>query len=74
MVILPRNLSAHDPFLFAYSLAVEIFLFQMVKMNLTNLRRKNLPQLLHQSKHNYIPIFALSASTFESDQIEDDYL
>ena len=74
MVISPRNLSGHGAFLFAYSLAVEIFLFQMVKINLTNSWRKKSPQLLDQSQHNYISIFALSANKFESDQIEDDYL
>ena len=39
-------------------------------MNLTNSRRKKSQQLLDQSKHNYISIFALSANTFQSDQIE----
>ena len=42
-------------------------------MNLPNSRRKKSPQLLDQSKHNYISIFALSANTFQSDQIEDTY-
>ena len=56
--------------LFAYSLAGEIFLFKIVKMDLTNLRRKNLPQLFDQSKRKYILIFAFSANTFQSDQIE----
>ena len=37
-------------FLFVYSLAGEIFLFKIVKTDLTNSRRKNLPQLLDQSK------------------------
>ena len=59
-------------FLFVYSLAGEIFLFKIVKMDLTNSRRKNSPQLSDQSKHNYISIFALSANTFQLDQIEDD--
>ena len=58
-------------FLFGYSLADEIFLFKVVNMDLTNLRRKNSPQLLDQSKHKYISIFALSANTFQSDQTED---
>ena len=58
-------------FLFVYSLAGEIFLFKIVKIDLTNLRRKNLPQFLDQSKHKYILIFDLSANTFHSDQIED---
>ena len=53
-------------FLFAYSLAGEIFLFKIVKTDLTNSRRKNWPQLLDQSKHKYISIFALSANTFQS--------
>ena len=57
-------------FLFVYSLAGEIFLFKIVKMDLTNLRRKNLPQLFDQSKRKYILIFAFSANTFQSDQIE----
>ena len=59
-------------FLFAYSFACEIFPFKIVKMNLTNLRRKNSQQLLDQSKHNYISIFALLPNTFQSDQIKDD--
>ena len=58
-------------FLFVYSLAGEIFLFKIVNADLTNSRRKNSPQLLDQSKHKYISIFALSAHTFQSDQIED---
>ena len=37
-------------FLFVCSLSGEIFLFKIVKMNLTNSRRKNSPQLLDQSK------------------------
>ena len=61
-------------FLFVYSLAGEIFLFKIVKMNLTNSRRKNSPQLFDQSKRKYISIFALSANTFQSDQIEDGCL
>ena len=58
-------------FLFVYSLAGEIFLFEIVKMDLTNSRRKKLPQLLDQSKYKYILIFDLSVNTFHSDQIED---
>ena len=58
-------------FLFIYGLAGEIFLFKMVEKDSTNLRRKNSPQLLDQSKRKYISIFALSANTFQSDQIED---
>ena len=61
-------------FIFVYSLAGEKFIFKMVKMNLTNSRRKKSPQLLDQSKHNYISIFALSANTFQSNQIEDGWL
>ena len=57
--------------LFVYSLAGKIFLFKIVKMNLTNLRLKKLSQLLDQSKHNYISVFALTANTFQSDQMED---
>ena len=48
-------------FLFVYSLAGEIFVFKIVKTDLTN---------LHQ-KHKYISIFALSANTFQLDQIAD---
>ena len=58
-------------FLFVYSLAGEIFFFKIVKMNLTNSRRKKSPKLLVQSKHNQISTFALSPNTFKSDQIED---
>ena len=59
-------------FLFVYSLDGEIFLFKKVKMDLTNSRRKNSPQLFDQSKRKYISIFAFSANTFQSDKIEDD--
>ena len=55
-------------FLFVYSLAGEIFLFKIVKMNLTNSRRKMLPQFLDQSKHK---LSTLSAKKFPSDQVED---
>ena len=58
-------------FLFVYSLAGEIFLFTIVKMDLTNSRRKISLQLLDQSKYKYILIFDLLANTFYSDQIED---
>ena len=47
------------------------YFFKIVKIYLTNSRRKKLPQLLDQSKRKYISIFALSANTFRSDQIED---
>ena len=57
-------------FLFVYSLAGEIFLFKIVKMDLTNSRRKNSPQLLDQWKRIYISIFDFSANIFQSDQIE----
>ena len=60
-------------FLFVYSLAGEIFLFKIVKMDLTNSRRKNSPQLFDQSKRIYISIFAFSANTrwlAANDQIE----
>ena len=40
-------------------------------MNLTNSRQKKSPELFDQSKHKYISIFALSANTFQLDQIED---
>ena len=52
---------------------IEIFLFKIVKMDLTNSQRKNSPQFLDQSKHKYISIFAFSANTFQSDQIEDGW-
>ena len=58
-------------FLFVYSLAGKIFLFKIVKTDLSNSRQKNSPPLLDQSKNKYISIFALSATTFQSDQIED---
>ena len=70
MAISLRNLSRQAHF-FVYSLAGEIFLFKIVKMDLTSSRQKNSPQLLDQSKHNYISIFVLSANAFLSDQIED---
>ena len=57
-------------FLFLYSLAIEIFHLKIVKMNLTNSRRKKSPQFFDQLKDKHIPIFALSANTFQSDQIE----
>ena len=60
-------------FLFVYSLAGKIFFFKIVKMDLTNSRRKNSPQLLDQSKRKYIPIFPFSANTFQSDQIEGSW-
>ena len=49
-------------FLFVYSLPGKIFLFKIVKMDLTNSRQRNSPQLFDQSKHKYISIFALSAN------------
>ena len=57
-------------FLFVYSWAGKIFLFKIVKMDLTNSRRKNSPQLFDQPKRKYISIFAFSANTFQPDQIE----
>ena len=53
---------------FVYSSTNEIFLFEIVKINLTNLRRKKSPQLLDQSKHISL---ALSTNTFSSDQSKD---
>ena len=53
---------------FVYSSTGEIFLFKIVKMNLTNLRRKKSPQLLDQSKHI---LLALPVNTFSSDQSKD---
>ena len=58
-------------FLFVYSLAGEIFLLTIVKMNLTISRKKKSPQFFDQLKDKYIPIFALSANIFQSDQIQD---
>ena len=70
MPISPRHLSGHAQF--AFSLAGEIFLFKIVKMDLTNSRRKkNSPQLLDQSKRKYMSVIALSTNKFQSDQIED---
>ena len=60
-------------FSLASSLTGEIFLFIIVEMNLTNSRRKKSPQLFGLSKHKYISIFALSANTFQLDQIEDGF-
>ena len=54
-------------FLFVYSLAGERFLSKVVKMNLTNLWGKTLPQWLDQSKHN---LSTLSTNPFASDQIK----
>ena len=59
-------------FLFVYSLAGEIFVFEIVKMDLTNSRRKNSLQLFDQSKRKYISMFSFSANTFQSDQIEGE--
>ena len=58
------------PFLFVYSLAGEIFLFKIVKMDLTNSQRKNSPQLFDQSKRKHISIFDLLANKFQLDQVE----
>ena len=55
MAILPQNLSRHQHF------------YLLVAWPSKN----KSPQLLDQSKHKYISIFALSANTFRSDQIED---
>ena len=57
-------------FLFVYSLAGEIFLFKIVKMDLTNSRRKNSPQLFDQSKRKHISIFFLLANKFQLDQVK----
>ena len=59
-------------FLFVYSLAGKIFLLKIVKIDLTNWRRKNSPQLFDQPKCKYISIFAVSANTFQSHQIKGD--
>ena len=45
-------------FLFVYTLAGEIFIFKILKINLTNSRRTKSPQLIDQSTRKYIPIFA----------------
>ena len=55
-------------FFFAYSLAGEIFLFKIVKMDLTNSRRKKPPQLFDQSKRKFISILAFSANTLQHSQ------
>ena len=55
-------------FLFVYSLAGEIFLFKIVKMNLTNSRRKKSPQLFDQSEHK---LSTMSSNKFPSNQMED---
>ena len=57
-------------FIFVYILTGDIFLFKIVKMDLTNSRRKNSPQLLDQSERKYFSIFAFSANAFQTDQIE----
>ena len=57
-------------FLFVYSLAGKIFLLKIVQIDLTNSQRKNLLQMFDQSKRKYIPIFAFTTNTFESDQNE----
>ena len=54
-------------FLFAYSLAGEIFLFKIVQMDLTNSRRKNSPQLFDQSERKYFSVFAFSPNAFQTD-------
>ena len=53
---------------FACSLSGEILLLEIVKMNLTNSRRKKSPQLLDQSKHTFL---VLPGNIFPSDQIQD---
>ena len=55
-------------FLFVYNFAGEIFLFKIIKMNLTNSRQKKSSKLLDQSKYK---LSTLSANKFPSDQIED---
>ena len=45
--------------IFAYNLAGKIFLFKVVKMDLSVSQQKKLPQLLDLSKCKYISIFAL---------------
>ena len=57
-------------FIFVYSLAGDIFLFKIVKMDLTHSRRKNSPQLFDQSERKYFSVFAFSANAFQTDQIE----
>ena len=53
---------------FICSLNGEIFLFKIVKINLTDSRRKKSPQLLDQSKHIFL---ALTAKSFPSVHIRD---
>ena len=55
--------------IFAYNLAGKIFLFKVVKMDLSVSQQKKLPQLLDLSKCKYISIFALSANTLQSNHI-----
>ena len=55
-------------FLFAYSLAGEIFLSKIVKINVTNSRRKMSPQLFDQSERK---LSTMSSNKFQSNQIED---
>ena len=52
------------------SLSSEIFLLKIVKMILTNLRRKYLPHLLEKSKR---VLLTLPGKIFQSDQIKDGY-
>ena len=54
-------------FLFVYSLADEVFLFKIVKVNLTNSRRKTSPQLFDQSERK---LSTMSSNKFPSNQIE----
>ena len=51
--------------LFAYSLAGEIFLFKIVKMDLTDSHRKNSPQLFDQSKHTFHSLLFLQSLLFQ---------
>ena len=54
---------------FFYSLSGKIFLFKILKMSLTNSRRKKSPQLLDQSKHMFL---ALPPDSFPSDRDTND--
>ena len=57
-------------FLLVYSLDGEIFLFKIIKMDLTNSRRRNSPQLLDQSKRKYISIQSLLYQQIHFNQIK----
>ena len=71
MAISPPNLSGHTHFYLFIAWLAKKFLLTIVKMNLTISRPKKSPQYFDQLKDKYNPMFALSANTFQSDQIQD---